>query len=1068
MRKNKVFVIILTILALVFVGIFQFCPDTRVSYASIVNLPLEEVFNLKNQVVLSAQNRDLAFLRGVNYNSDNPAKIKFFFDLKAQSKLSLKDRERMLRYFFAFLAMPDDKLWVNLSPYEKDRILPQELSKLDIGKDMLIEDYLLKQLTSALTDPKTTHGRNFWQKVEKIAFSIAKTKNVPIETFYKVWVVPEKMEVAKYKDSLFVKQAKLKVMLESDYFTAQNNQGLQMQNSRSQIQNKINNEAKEIFKRELLPIIEEQVNKSVTFAPLRQLFYAYILAKAFKQSVQKGEITNYFNHNQASAIQLNINQLREKVFNAYVNSMREGAYSAVSKLNQQKRKYFSGGVVCKGEPMVKDVGSADVKEMFEGSRGVGQIYSSLGYRSRLNPEGLRAVIHQLNEAVSSLSNFPRPEWSKIVSQLESSFSLNSKLLGPSVQRNLSELLESLINRSPQVDQSVIDFINLLQKEFVDFANSYGNASVALEAESFFAKFLDQAEQRSPETNSFVIDGRQVVVRDNIIDILVFKHESKFFDKLGQIAGALDEQSVTKDVNLYDLCVDAQEAKEVSADLAEQFKQALMNVLRGYNPQDRLGQMNFMRNLLEPAQSLGLLDVRDIPSSVGFHSLQVDVLKSLWGHLKDREKLNQCRMNLGLLEEAFRIFERFNPKLRDEYLRLLYRMQENLAKGVVLGDNVLSALNEKLLRPMASDPTLDGSLLDRGQLQQALNNLRDGMVGIVSLVEGQDSVVRLDNHLLPYLNKFEVQRQEVASKQTLEYTVVEYAQARQDLAKRMASSILDKLDSLTLNLEELRRKDLAKNLESLEDSYLDISLNSAMLTESTLRKSYRVLAEVADNLINAYNRRELSESDLLRAMGELEMLGVIEKKSQIHDTSAKSEVNKSEGLRYIDVINYLRSLAFTVSNRLKNPQDKKFLDDQFFSHKLDKLWKHYWNEWHEKYGMLEKDNPEFDRKYFQDLVKEGLKEAWHTVCQAYRDGNLSSDGYRVLREMFNSLNEYGFSFEGPELREKNVGGLHFSAQFAGLDLKENVDDFDNIKPLVDIEYTVNTQTTLSVKEFVQSL
>jgi hypothetical protein len=37
-------------------------------------------------------------------------------------------------------------LWVNLSPYEDNRIMPEKLSQTTMGQDLLSMDYLLKQL----------------------------------------------------------------------------------------------------------------------------------------------------------------------------------------------------------------------------------------------------------------------------------------------------------------------------------------------------------------------------------------------------------------------------------------------------------------------------------------------------------------------------------------------------------------------------------------------------------------------------------------------------------------------------------------------------------------------------------------------------------------------------------------------------------------------------------------------------------------------------------------------------------------------------------------------------------
>jgi len=43
----------------------------------------------------------------------------------------------------ASLAVPDDNQWVNLSPYERDRIIKFDFGKTEMGRDLLAQDYTL-------------------------------------------------------------------------------------------------------------------------------------------------------------------------------------------------------------------------------------------------------------------------------------------------------------------------------------------------------------------------------------------------------------------------------------------------------------------------------------------------------------------------------------------------------------------------------------------------------------------------------------------------------------------------------------------------------------------------------------------------------------------------------------------------------------------------------------------------------------------------------------------------------------------------------------------------------------
>src|SRR5271167_4743188 len=66
-------------------------------------------------------------LKGIKVHPDNPFRFDFILD-KGESLLSndaLKDESsKLIKYFLASLTIPEKDLWVNLSPYEKDRIIP--------------------------------------------------------------------------------------------------------------------------------------------------------------------------------------------------------------------------------------------------------------------------------------------------------------------------------------------------------------------------------------------------------------------------------------------------------------------------------------------------------------------------------------------------------------------------------------------------------------------------------------------------------------------------------------------------------------------------------------------------------------------------------------------------------------------------------------------------------------------------------------------------------------------------------------------------------------------------------
>ena len=102
---------------------------------------------------------------------------------------------KLIKYFLASLTIPEKDLWVNLSPYEKDRIIPSSFGLTEMGRDLLAEDYMLKQITASLMYPEGEVGKKFWKRIYEEAARKFGTTNVPVSTFNKVWIVPEKAVV---------------------------------------------------------------------------------------------------------------------------------------------------------------------------------------------------------------------------------------------------------------------------------------------------------------------------------------------------------------------------------------------------------------------------------------------------------------------------------------------------------------------------------------------------------------------------------------------------------------------------------------------------------------------------------------------------------------------------------------------------------------------------------------------------------------------------------------------------------------------------------------------------------
>ncbi len=91
-------------------------------------------------------------LKGMTIHPENPLQFDFIIDsgnTDFKEDRIKTESERLVKYFLASMTIPKDDLCVNLSPYESDKIIPDELGKTELGRDMLTQDYILKQLTAS-------------------------------------------------------------------------------------------------------------------------------------------------------------------------------------------------------------------------------------------------------------------------------------------------------------------------------------------------------------------------------------------------------------------------------------------------------------------------------------------------------------------------------------------------------------------------------------------------------------------------------------------------------------------------------------------------------------------------------------------------------------------------------------------------------------------------------------------------------------------------------------------------------------------------------------------------------
>ncbi len=309
----------------------------------------------------------VAVLQGVKVYLDKPFQLDFILGQTEHAGKDMgRESQELVKYFLAGLTIPEKDLWVNLSPYEQDRIIPDGFGQTGTGRVLLEQDYLLKQLTASLLHPDSATGRQFWSRVYQKAHERFGTTEIPVETFHKVWIVPDKADVYEKKNSdpgeavAYILDARLKVMLEADYLATANNasrlptyQPLNVKATRvaALMPDTTGDLSTAVMREVIIPVLEKEVNEGANFAPLRQVYHALILAAWYKQKVRDSVLSRvYVDRSKVVGVNIDETGMADRVWKQYVAAFRKGAVDLVREEKDVfsddvlPRRYFSGGV----------------------------------------------------------------------------------------------------------------------------------------------------------------------------------------------------------------------------------------------------------------------------------------------------------------------------------------------------------------------------------------------------------------------------------------------------------------------------------------------------------------------------------------------------------------------------------------------------------------------------------------------------------------------------------------------------------------------------------------------------
>jgi hypothetical protein len=278
--------------------------------------------------------------------------IRFIADCRepgdpAQGTYTGEAINRSLEFFFLGLSIPDEKIWVNLTPVEHAQSIDPAIADTDLGKILLAADLTLKKDTSSFTNPRTSQaGRKYWDLLYAKAAQLG-IDEMPIAN--RVWITPGPVKIAEGFGSVRILESSLQVRLEADYMPGQDR-------TLTAKQRQLQDYAKELMQDLVIPGLSKQVNEGVAYENLRQAYRALVLARWYKEKF--GRVQSSF----PSRLPYSQAQIQRE----YMASLRQGEYNFSDNTTDRlsaymeliTRRYFSGGIDWRSTVFVRPSGSA--------------------------------------------------------------------------------------------------------------------------------------------------------------------------------------------------------------------------------------------------------------------------------------------------------------------------------------------------------------------------------------------------------------------------------------------------------------------------------------------------------------------------------------------------------------------------------------------------------------------------------------------------------------------------------------------------------------------------------------
>lgn len=295
-------------------------------------------------------------LNSISVTTDSLGGVNFDLILKAEKAegskpgISIQNATRIgATAFLTGLDVPNYKFWVNLNPWEVDRIIDEELGQSEVGKIMLEADLQMKKDFSNYGNPCVNKtGKILWslldkkrealvqQCMKKFPGQIYNTDNINFQSVTMHWIIPDKVYVYSNGTQISIINANLTINSESDIDRSSFQVRNQDVNSLSRgCTEELNRSAQEygeycenLEENMIQPYVVADINSKEKYKDLRDVYTALALAQWYKSNISP--LMDIFRYSRGSssfsALKPEGSWNPKDIWDKYVYSFKNGEY----------------------------------------------------------------------------------------------------------------------------------------------------------------------------------------------------------------------------------------------------------------------------------------------------------------------------------------------------------------------------------------------------------------------------------------------------------------------------------------------------------------------------------------------------------------------------------------------------------------------------------------------------------------------------------------------------------------------------------------------------------------------